>query len=139
MTALFSKGFARRIPALAAALFLWTSAAAAQTLPPDRAADMLLTSAKTAYNAKDYAFAAARFREFLSKFGNDKNAPAARYGLALALIDGPDKDYNAAADQLRTLVNSKDSPDYPFYVYYLGLAQRGQGVKELAQNPGQAE
>ncbi len=133
MTALFAKGFARRTPALAAVLFLWTSAAAAETLPPDRAADMLLTSAKTAFNAKDYAFAAGRFREFLSRFGNEKNAPAARYGLALSLIDGPDKDYNAAADQLRTLVNSKDSPDYPFYVYYLGLAQRGQGVKALAQ------
>ncbi len=133
MTALFAKSFARRIPVLAAALFLWTSAAAAQTVPPDQAADMLLTSAKTAYNAKDFAFAAGRFREFLAKFGNNKNAPAARYGLALSLIDGPDKDYNGAVEQLQTLVNSKDSPDYPFYVYYLGLAQRGQGVKALAQ------
>ena len=75
MTAFFANSFVRRIPALAAALFLWTSAASAQTLPPDQAADMLLTSAKTAYNAKDFVFAAGRFREFLAKFGGHKNAP----------------------------------------------------------------
>ncbi len=136
----FVKSFARssaalRMPAFAAALFLWTAALGAQTVSPDQAADMLLTSAKTAYNAKDYAFAAGRFREFLGKFGNHKDAPAARYGLALSLIDGPDKDYNGAVEQLQTLVNAKDAPDYPFYVYYFGLAQRGQGVKALAQIP----
>ena len=103
---LLLKSFARssaalRMSAFAAALFLWTAALGAQTVSPDQAADMLLTSAKTAYNEKDYPFAAGRFREFLGKFGNHKDAPAARYGLALSLIDGPDKDYNGAVEQLQ--------------------------------------
>ena len=93
-----------------------------EQVAPDQAADMLLTSAKTAYNAKDYVFAAGRFREFLAKFADNKDAVAARYGLALALLDGPDKDYNAAVEQLQPLANTKDAPDYPFYLYYLGLA-----------------
>ena len=78
-----------------AAVLLWAAALPAQQVAPDQAADMLLTSAKTAYNAKDFAFAAGRFREFLAKFANHKDAVAAHYGLALALLDGPDKDYNA--------------------------------------------
>ena len=140
MPVLVSQPFARRfaIPQLAlgaAVLFLWISPLSAQVVPPDQAADMLLTSAKTAYNAKDYPFAATRFREFLAKYGGHKDLPAARYGLALALIDGPDKDYNAAVEQLQQLAGAKDSPDFPFYLYYLGLAQRGQGVKALASIP----
>ncbi|HBI42733.1 MAG TPA: hypothetical protein DDY78_07735 [Planctomycetales bacterium] len=125
--------FALKTVALGASFFLGATVLTAQTVTPDQAADMLLTSAKTAFNAKDYAFAAGRFREFMAKYGNHKDAPAARYGLALSLLDGPDKDYKGAAEQLQSLVGSKDAPDYPFYVYYLGLAQRGEGVKALAQ------
>ena len=134
MTAFFANSFVRRIPALAAALFLWTAAASAQTVPPDQAADMLLTSAKTAYNAKDFAFAAGRFREFLAKFGNHKDAAAA------ALRPGPVADRRPRQGLQRRRRTAperwstpKNLPDYPFYVYYLGLAQRGQGVKALAQ------
>ncbi len=103
---------------------------------------MLLTSAKTAYNAKDFVFAAGRFREFLAKFPNHKDAVSAHYGLALALLDGPAKDYNAAVEQLQPLAGAKDAPDYPFYLYYLGLAERGQGVKslaEIASKPNEAQ
>ena len=98
---------------------------------------MLLTSAKTAFNAKDYAFAAGRFREFMAKYGGHKTRRRRAYGLALSLIDGPEKDYKGAAEQLQGLIGSKDAPDYPFYVYYLGLAQRGEGVKACAGH-GQA-
>src|SRR5258708_24990618 len=69
----------------------------------------------------------------MAKYGGHKDLPAARYGLALSLLDGPDKDYNAAVEQLQQLAGAKDSPDYPFYLYYLGLAQRGQGTKALGQ------
>ncbi len=116
-----------------AVVLLWASVLPAQQVSPDQAADMLLTSAKTAYNAKDFPFAAGRFREFLAKFANHKDAVSARYGLALAILDGPDKDYNAAVAELQPLAGAKDAPDYPFYLYYLGLAERGQGVKFLAQ------
>jgi TolA-binding protein len=116
-------------------MLVLTTVAPAQTVTPDQAADMLLTSAKTAYNAKDFAFAAGRFREFLQKYPNHKDAASAHYGVALSLIDGPDKDYNAAVAELQPLAGAKDATDYPFYLYYLALAERGQGVKALAQVP----
>ncbi len=103
---------------------------AAQATP--QAADMLLGSARRAYNEKNYAFAAERFREFLNKFGNHKEANAARYGLALCLIDGPAKDYNGAIQQLQPLIK-KDLPEHPFVLYYLGLSQRALGTQALAQ------
>src|SRR5262249_8578358 len=56
---------------------------------PDQAAEMILNSARKAYNEKAYPVAVARFREFLAKFAGHKDAPQARYGLALALVDGP--------------------------------------------------
>jgi TolA-binding protein len=94
---------------------------------------MLLASARRAYNEKNYPFAAQRFKEFLDKFGNHKDAPSARYGLALALLDGPERDYQRALDALQPLAGAKDFPDHPFVLYYLGVAQRGLGVRELAQ------
>ena len=112
MPAFASRLFVRRFSRLAAvaAVLLGAAVGAAQQVTPDQAADMLLTSARTAYNDKNFAFAAARFREFLAKFGDHKDAPSARYGLALALLDGPDKDYNAAVDQLQPLAGAKDAP-----------------------------
>jgi cellulose synthase operon protein C len=104
---------------------------AAQTNP--QAADMLLNSARRAYNEKNYPFAADRFREFLNKFGTHKEADAARYGLALCLIDGPAKDYNGAIQHLQPLVNHTELPEHPFVLYYLGLSQRGLGTQALAQ------
>jgi TolA-binding protein len=108
----------------------WAAPLTAQT---PAAADMLLGSARRAYNEKNYAFAAERFREFLGKFGNHKEANAARYGLALCLIDGPAKDYNGALQQLQPLANNKDFPEHPYVLYYLGLSQRGLGTKALEQ------
>ncbi|HEY7153201.1 MAG TPA: tetratricopeptide repeat protein [Gemmataceae bacterium] len=101
--------------------------------PADQAADMLLGSARRAYNDKNYPFAADRFREFLKKYGGHKEANAARYGLALCLIDGPTKDYNAALQQLQPLAGDKNLPEHPFVLYYLGLSQRGLGAQALAQ------
>jgi TolA-binding protein len=112
------------------ALVVLTSPAIAQ-ITPEQAAEMLLNSAHKAYNEKNYPFAAGKFREFLAKFGGHKNAPAARYGLALVLIDGPDKNYNEARDLLQNVVGVKDFADRPFALYYLGMAIRGQGLTEL--------
>src|SRR5438093_13314544 len=82
------------LPALAAVL-LWAQALPAQ-VTPDQAADMVITSARKAYNEKNYPFAVARFKEFLGKYPNHKDAPSARYGLALALLESPERDYTAA-------------------------------------------
>src|SRR5207253_2171535 len=47
-------------------------------ITPDQQADMLLNSARKGYNEKNFAFAQTKFRDFLAKFGNHKDAPAAR-------------------------------------------------------------
>jgi TolA-binding protein len=116
-----------------AILLVGMSAGLLSAQTPPQAADMLLGSARRAYNEKNYPFAAERFREYLAKFGGHKEANAARYGLALCLIEGPTKDYNGAIQQLQPLVNNKEMPEYPFVLYYLGLSQRGLGTQALAQ------
>src|SRR5438132_13152607 len=111
---------------------VWLSAVTAE-LKPEQAAGMLLSSARRAYNEKNYAFAGARFREFLGRYGNHKDVPSARYGLALCLLDGPDRHDHAAIDQLQGPAGNKEFADQARAIYYLGLAQRGLGLKELVQ------
>ena len=120
------------VATLLALLLLPLPRVAAQ-VNPDQAADMLLDSARRAYNEKNYPFAVDRFREFLGKFPNHKEAPSAHYGLALALLEGPARDYNAALEQLQPLLGNKDLPEHPFVLYHFALAKRGQGVREMGE------
>src|SRR5260370_24842864 len=76
-----------RLLVLASLLLIAAWPARAQVTPEQQAA-MLLTSARRAYNDKNYPFAAARFREFLQRFAAHREANAARYGLALCLVEG---------------------------------------------------
>jgi TolA-binding protein len=125
----------RRWPAalvLAIALS-WVSFGSAQQVTPDQQAAMLLNSARKAYNEKNYPFAVARFREFLQKFGNHKDAPSARYGLGLAILESPERDYQAAFNELAPLAGNKAMPEYPYVLYYQGYCQRGLGTKLLTQ------
>src|SRR6266545_8263034 len=92
-------GFCAMVLALGASL-LGVAAATAQTTP-EQQADLLLNSARKAYNEKNFPFARDRFREFVGKYGGHKQLAQARYGLALALLECPEKDYNAAAEQLQ--------------------------------------
>jgi cellulose synthase operon protein C len=134
-----SLAFSCRVFFLAALTGLALAGGSAQAqLTPDQQADMLLNSARKAYNEKNYPFASAKFREFIAKFGGHKHAPAARYGLALVLVEGFDKNYAEARDLLQPLVGNKDFPDRPFALYYLGLAQRGLGLHELQLAVGKA-
>jgi TolA-binding protein len=105
----------------------------AQQLTPEQQADMLLTSARKAYNEKNYPFAVARFREFLNRFGNHKEAPSARYQLGLSLLETPERDYAGAVAELQTLAGNRDLPEHALVLYHLGLAKRGLGTRELAQ------
>ncbi len=100
---------------------------------PDQAAKMLLDSARRAYNERNYPFARDRFREFLAKFGGHRDAPGARYGLALCLLEGPERDYAKAAEELNQLAGAKTLPEYPQVQYYGGFARRGLGVASLAK------
>jgi TolA-binding protein len=102
-------------------------------LPPDLQAQMILVSARKAYTEKNYPFAADRFREFLQKFGGHPKAADARYGLALTLLEQPERNYAQAAEQLQQLTGNTAFPDHPFVLYYLGLSKRALGLGELAQ------
>ncbi|MBL8794849.1 MAG: tetratricopeptide repeat protein [Planctomycetia bacterium] len=106
---------------------------ASAQVTPDQMAELTLNAARKGYNEKNYPIAVAKFREFLAKFAGHKDAPVARYGLALALLEGPDRDHTGALEQLQALAGAKDFPDHPYVLYYLGVAQRGIGVKTLAQ------
>jgi TolA-binding protein len=105
----------------------------------DRAAADLLAAARRASAEKNYPAAGSRFREYLTRFPNHPEVPAARYGLALILLHGPDQDFKGAADQLRQIAGDRRLPEHPFVLYYLGLARRGLGVREAAQAGKPAE
>jgi TolA-binding protein len=120
------------IAALALASLLVPAGALRAQVPQDQAALVLLNSARKAYNEKNYDFAAGRFREFLGRFGGHRDAPAARYGLALCLLEGQQKNYNEARDLLQPLVGNRDLPEHASILYHLGLALRGQGAAEVA-------
>lgn len=117
-------------------LLTLTALTAAQQLTPEQAAGMVLGSARKAYNDKQYALAATRFREFLQKHGNHKDMPAARYGLALCLIEGEPRDFDKALEQLGALANARTFADYPGVLYYTGLCRRAQGLKAPANAAG---
>jgi tetratricopeptide (TPR) repeat protein len=119
--------------ALALAAILYAGAPLAAQVSQDQAAAMILSSARKAYNERNYPFAVARFREFLQRFGGHKDAGSARYGLALALIDSPERNFTEARDLLQGLAGNKGMPEHASILYHLGVALRGLGVGELAQ------
>ena len=114
-------------------LLLGITATASAQMTPDQAADLLLNAARRAYNERNYPFATTKFREFLQRFGGHKDANSARYGLALCLLEGPDKNFTEAIQNLQPLAGNKALADYPHVLYYMGHCQRGLGIRELAQ------
>ena len=97
----------------------------------DPAADALLNIARKAYADSNYPFAVEKFREFLGKFGANKEVTAARYGLGLALLDLPDPDYQKAFEAFNQAAQDGRYADRPFTLYYAAVARRGLGLKEL--------
>src|SRR5262249_16131520 len=85
---------------LSLTLVVAISSLAAAQQPPEQAADMLINSARRAYNEKNFPFAAEKFKEFVAKFPGHKEADNARYGLALSLVDGPKREYAQALEAL---------------------------------------
>lgn len=122
----------RRARLLAALLLTLAIGPAAAQLTNEQQADLLLNSARKAFNEKNYPFAAAKFREYLQRFGNLKDAAGARHGLALVLLEGADRKYAEARDLLQPVAANKNFPEHASAVYHLGVALRGLGVQELA-------
>jgi TolA-binding protein len=116
----------RAVPA-----FLALTLAANAQVPPDQQADMILTSARKAHNDGNSPFAIQRYAEFLQKFGGHPQANAARYQLALAHLDSPDRNYDKALEALGPLLGNTGLPEHPFALYHAGLCLRGQGLREL--------
>ncbi len=116
------------------AIGLWSLAqlSARAQVPADQAADMLLNSARKAYNENNLPFASSKFSEFLQKFGGHPQANAARYGLALCYIDGPERNFEKAIEPLNPLAGNANLPEHPYAVYYLGIAKRGLALNDLA-------
>jgi len=112
------------------------AAALGQQAGADEAALAMLNSASRALNEGNYAFAAERFREFIRTYADRRETVSARYGLALALMELPEKDYKAAAEALQQVIDRGDFPDRPLALYYMGAAQRGLGDQSLAQAEG---
>ncbi len=123
----------RTLPVVAFLAAALAVPAAAQPPTPDQQAAQLLVAGQKAFNDANPAFAADRFREFLTKFGGHKDAHAARYGLGLALLEIQPPDHAKAAEALAPPANEKAFPDQPLALYYLAAAQRGLGQKELAE------
>ncbi|WP_439622278.1 tetratricopeptide repeat protein [Gemmata sp.] len=99
----------------------------------EQQADVLLNVARKAYAEANPQFAAERFREFLQKFGGHKDAHSARLGLAVALLDLPDRNYQAALEAVTPAANDGAFPDRGLALYYAGACRRGLAQKELAE------
>ncbi len=100
---------------------------------PDQQAQMLLDAARKGFNDGNPQFAAEKFREFLQKFGNHKDAHSARLGLALAILDLPDRNYQQAIDTLNPAAGDANFADRPLALYYLASSYRGLGMKEIVE------
>jgi tetratricopeptide (TPR) repeat protein len=131
--------------AILAAIALATVCAPAQQpgqLGQDAAAMLVLDSARRAFNEQKYAVAAERFREFLRTAPDHREKLRARYGLGVALLNSPEKNYKDAIESLQIAASAADLPERPLALYFLGVAERAQGLDELAQaaaKPNEAE
>src|SRR5262245_43209089 len=113
-------------PGMSLALLLALTAPAAAQEAPQQQAARLLASAKQAYAQKNYPAAASQFRDYLNRFAAQPGAPTARYGLAVCLLDGPERNADAALAELAKLLPDRSFADRPFVLYYAGLARRAQ-------------
>jgi TolA-binding protein len=118
----------------AALLFAALSFGVASAQPtPDQQAEALLNAGRKAYNENNPQFAAEKFTELLTKFGGYKDANAARYGLGLALLDLPARDYQKALEAFTPPASDAKFPEQASALYHAGVCQRGLGQKELAE------
>ena len=124
-----------RVRGSAALLLITLAVATTAGAPPtaDQQAEALLNAGRKAYNDGNPQFAAQQFTELLQKFGGYKDANAARYGLGLALLDLPDRNYQKALEAFTPAANDAKFADRALALYYAGVCQRGLGHKELAE------
>lgn len=93
----------------------------------DKRAASILNEAKQAYEQKNFPQSINKYREFISQFPKRNEVTAAHYGLAIAMAESPDKDWNALIKELEPLVALPDLPDKGRAQYWLGAALRMTG------------
>jgi len=113
------------------ATFIGATTSLAQ-VPPEQAAEMLLTAARKAHNEGNYPFAQGKYQEYIQKHANQPGIGAARYGLALCYLDGPERNFEKAIELLPSVVGNANLPEQPYAQYYMGVAHRGQALTDLA-------
>jgi TolA-binding protein len=113
---------------LAAALAFLLGVAARQAADP---ASETLQQARKAAAARDFKTAAQKYQEFLQKAAAHAEAPRARAGLALALLQLPDRNWANIAGLLDPSAEDEKNPDRAAALFWSGTAHR-----EWARNPG---
>jgi TolA-binding protein len=106
---------------------------------PEEAAAAMLDGARRGYNEQKYDFAAERFKEYIKQFPNSRDIPAAQYGLALCLLNGPKKDLPAVLQALQPMASRGDLPEQGFALYYSGVASRSLGEQAIADAEAKPE
>ncbi|HVK17150.1 MAG TPA: tetratricopeptide repeat protein [Fimbriiglobus sp.] len=110
---------------------LTAPAFAQQPMPPDKQAEVALAAGQRAYNDGQLAAAAQKFQEVVQKFGGTPSANAARYGLALCLINSPEQDFAKAIEHLAGPAGDGGFADRWLAAYQLAVCHRALGLKEV--------
>lgn len=127
---------------LAGLLLIGAVAVGQQPMPPEQQAEALVTAGQKAFAAGDFNTANQRFTETIQKFGNTRQALAARYGLGLVGLSTAEPDYAKCVEHFTPPANDGGFPERGAALYQLAVCQRQLGLKELARpqnNPQEAQ
>ncbi len=113
---------------VAVGMLLSASVFAQQPMLADQQAEVMLTAARKGYAEGNLPFARERFQDVVTKFGNTPQANAARFGLALCLINSPEQDFAKAIDNLKGPSGDGGFVDRGQALYLLGVSHRALGL-----------
>jgi TolA-binding protein len=99
----------------------------------------LLQQARAASAKRDFKTAAQRYQDFLQKFASHTQASAARYGLALASLEAPDRDYAKIAPLLDAVADDGAFADRAAAQSWCGAAYREWARRVPAEAPARLE